>query len=288
MKKKIDQVNRLMVMMPVGDELTDWGGGGGGGGGSPKTVDTSPSDKLVKKISQKEVTPPTSLQDLFSEDVFTSQLSVNAATELKIPFGAVDNKFSRKIFIQEYAKFIDIKEGAQSVRWGVSIRWIVNLKINNASAQISSLPMVAASAQVGYINASARFQVIGLSSSKITTLMPSPAELTIDTYVEMKNAFSSIKALIHDSTTIVKPQILSVLAEVNEEKDQYFQEVLAVSWALTCLQNGKSLANAQLKNKNQYFNETVKATYEQILDGTGLTNPKEAATKYLDGFKLVD
>jgi hypothetical protein len=274
----------------VGDHSSfdpELGGGGGGSAHVPipysQAIDTSAGESILKKIAANDIIVPSSINDLFNEDVFTSQLSINVATQLKIPFGASDNSLSRKIFIQEYAKFKDINVDEKYVRWGVSIRWIINIKIINTSAEISSLPMVAAAAQVGYINATARFQVVGLNSSKITSLIPAPAELNIETYMEMKNAFSSIKALIHDSSTSVKPQILSVLAEVPEEDENKFDEAIAITWALLCFKKGKSMTDSFINKKSKSFNDVVKTTYTMLMNNKNL---QSTASGLLEDVKL--
>ncbi len=189
-----------------------------------KAVDFSLSANLFNSVVENSINVPKTLNELTSEDVFTSRLSVDAALELRLPIGGdIESKVSRRIFIQEYSKFKDIVEGTQKVRYGVGIRWIVNIKIIDSKASITQLPFIAASVQFGYAEASARFQVIGLSSAEITNLLPVPQALNIDSYGDMFKAFENIKKQIYSQNTIVTPEILSVLGEVKDQKNQNYE-----------------------------------------------------------------
>ena len=91
---------------------------------------------------------------------------------------------------------IEIIDGDEVLHCGIAIRWIVNIKKLNANANITSLPMVTASAQFNNLSASVRFEVIGISSSEITALLPTSVDLKADTYVDLQNAFEKIKSKI--------------------------------------------------------------------------------------------
>lgn len=106
-------------------------------------------------------------------------MSLDIVLTLGIPVGTTDTKFSRKVFIQEYLKNLDIQKGEETVRWGIGVRWIVNFKTLDVQAKTASITMIVASAQVGYVEAEARFQVIGIGSRDITTAIPAPVSLFV-------------------------------------------------------------------------------------------------------------
>ncbi len=210
--------------------------------------------------------PPATLNDLTNEDTFVSLLSVEAAASLGIPFGSAESKTARRIVVQEYAKYRDIMEGTTAVRWGVGVRWIVNVKILNTEAKISSVPMVAASAQVGFVEATARFQVLGIASPEVTKAIPAPTDLNTETYVELKQALLKIKALIYEQATTIRPQVLAITADAPETSERSYEGALAVAWALTKISEGRTLLRAQTEyeKSSAFFREEVKSVYIDV------------------------
>ena len=144
-----------------------------------KAVDISLSKELAFQIMDSADRYPQDIRDLTSENIFTSLLSIDAAAELKIPFGEASGKFSRRIFIMEYLKYVDIEEAGEQVRYGVGVRAVSNFKLLSGKAKISSLPFIAASAELGFVEATLRFDVLGLQSPKITNIIPSPSRLGV-------------------------------------------------------------------------------------------------------------
>lgn len=228
-------------------------------------IDLSKSEDLISRVHS--MTPPKTLQELDTADSFTSVLSVDAAAALKIPFGTMEGKFSRKIFVQDYLHYTDLQDQGQKIRWGVGIRWIVNIKQLDGKAEISSLPYVAASAQLGYVQAEARFQVLGLNSPEIVKKTPAPLPLNTETFSEMNGALKDIKSLIWDSNTLVKPKILAVLGQERPHTDSQYDEALAVSWALSKIKDGDTLRDAldEIKNESSLFEDTVRGVYLDIV-----------------------
>jgi len=256
-------------------------------------VDTSHSETLLEEIDMGRVPTPKSIEELPQQDFFTSTLSLDVAAALGIPFGATDAKFSRRIFIQEYLKYADIEQDDQKVRWGVAVRWIVNYKTLNIQAKTTSLALVAASAQVGWVQAEARFQVKGADSLEISSAIPAPVTLNVDTYHEMNQAFKEIKRLIWNDETIITPILVSVYVLPRETIQDDFEEPLAISWALTQIKKARTLEQALDRSKRDHprFGEVVKSIYITV-SGTSERNApvsaeaKERAAEILGGLNL--
>jgi hypothetical protein len=111
------------------------------------------SENLLRLVGNNQVQLPTQLNELDRETVDIIDLSVDTALALKIPFGSTDNKIARRVYIQEYKKYKEINQGNEILHCGIAIRWVVNIKKLNADANITSLPMVTASAQFNSLSA---------------------------------------------------------------------------------------------------------------------------------------
>jgi hypothetical protein len=260
---------------------------------SKEHIDLSASEKLITEIRKGTVKVPTKLTDLPRQNTFTSTMSLDVAASLGIPVGSTDTKYSRRIFIQEYLKYLDIKKAKQTVRWGIGVRWVVNYKMLDVQAKTTSIALIAASAQVGSIEAEARFQVIGIDSAEITAAIPAPVNLSVDTYVVLNDAFMKIKGLIWGSNTTVTPQILAVLGEIKDEVDQDFEEALAVSWALTKIAEGQTLQYAldDSRIRSLGFDSAVKAIFISIANSSEpnkkpSNSAQSRAREILVGFSL--
>lgn len=227
-------------------------------------------------------TLPTTLADLPNANVFTSVFSVDVAAALGIPiFGSIDGKFSRRIYVQEYLRFKDDETTIPKKRYGIGIRWIVNVKILNTQAKINSLPFLSASAQVGNVEATALFQVIGIQSAKVTQAIPAPADLNVTTFVEMQQAFAKIIALVDAVDTRVTVQLLAIMAEVRDNSLLAYEAAIATGWALTKIDEGKSLAQAKNEwpNGTPSFDDAVKSVYIDITGNSDELNKPDNASR---------
>jgi len=234
--------------------------------------------------------PPTGLRDLPNTDTFTSVMSVDLAAAVGIPlYGSVDAKFSRRIYIQEFLRFVDDESSTPKKRYAVGVRWVVNVKILNASVKISSLPFISASAQVGDVEASARFQIIGLNSAKINQAIPVPADLNVETYVVMQDAFKKIKDLVDDAGTIVTPQVVAIWTEVADHSPQAYETALATCWALSKIDENKSLQTAMDESPQNsfFFNDAMKSVYIDIAKTSDLLTKPSAEARTLAHDRLL-
>lgn len=238
-----------------------------------KNVIDIESENLLRLIDSNQIELPTKLSQLDRETVDIVDLSVDAALALRIPFGSTDNKLSRRVYIQEYKKYKEITQGNDTLHCGISIRWVVNIKKLNASADISSLPMVTASAQFNTLSASVRFEVVGISSSEITGLLPTNVDLKADTYVDLKNAFEKIKGKIWDSATTITPSVLGIFGTVKSEEERIMSDGVAITYALKKIKEGRNLQKAlnDISTKPDTTKEVVKSVYTEINKSSELT-----------------
>ena len=71
-------------------------------------------------------------------------------------------------------------------------------------------------ASVYFAQASARFDVIGATSQKITALVPSVSQLDVEAYGIFATALAEIKKLLWETGTFIKPTILAVRGHVRQ------------------------------------------------------------------------
>lgn len=252
-------------------------------------VDLSSAEQTLRDIHDNRIATPTTLQELPYQHTFTSTLSVDLAVALGIPVGDVDARMSRRVFVQEYLKYAKI----DSLRWGIGIRWLVNYKTVDAQAKTSSIALVAASAQFGFVQAEARFEVIGVDSARITELVAAPVQLDVETYQQMNDAFVNIKKLVWDAATIVRPQMVGVMATQPTNQNDY-EEALGAGWGLTQVMQGLTLSDALRSSKlrSEIFDDAVRAIYTTVAELSDADlRPAAAAQarakKILNGLRVV-
>ena len=252
-----------------------------------KVLPNKASLKLATELAENRRSAPSKLSELTNDELIQTKLSTNVAGKLGIPFGSTEGSFSRSIFIQEHAKYVDIPNGKGNVRWGVAIRWISNIKVIDVKANISSLPVISASAELGHVEASSKFQVIGMSSKKITELMPSNVALSIESYAEMKRALQEIKAEIWSKNTTIAPTILSVYSSITDNVDNKYLEPLAASWALSKIQEGRTLNYALQQDpiRTSDTQSTIESVYMDVVESTDRNiKPSEKAKRKTRSF----
>lgn len=236
------------------------------------------SEDLLRQVDSKKLELPSTLEQLDRETVDIIDLSVDTALALKIPFGATDNKLQRRIYIQEYKKYRELTEGDQVIHTGIAIRWVVNiLKLNN-NADLSSLPLVTASAEFNNLKASVRFEVVGLSSPDITNYLPSNVDLKTETYVTLKNAFEKIKSKIWDKDTQVHPTVLGMFGNVKTPATDRLADAIGITYALNKIKEGKTLARAlgSLGVSSSLNKELITSVYQELLGTDSLeTEPSD-------------
>src|SRR3974390_1662747 len=132
-------------------------------------------------------TIPTSIGDLPESDCRCYDLSVTAALQLNIPvIGSVSGGFGRRVVVSERCALKRITQDGIERDYGYAIRMCVTVDRWNADFKVN-IPFLAASAQLGVIEASWLFQVVGLTGPKIDLNLP-PTNLDVETFVIAKQS----------------------------------------------------------------------------------------------------
>lgn len=255
-----------------------------------KTLIDIHDPSIFADIAEGIIEMPSLLTELTNAKTETIKLSVDAALKLQIPIGPTDHKLSRTIFIQEFKQYKEITKNQETVHFGIGIRWIINIQKLSSSANITSVPMIAASGQFNYVNASARFEVNGISSRDITALIPAPKDLTTETYVEFNQAFIKIKDKIWDDNVTITPKILGVYANLSDKNENLFDESVTIAYALKWISKGKTLHKALENINDDAKRDLIKSVYLEVaniseLNGLISNASKEKALRYI---KLIN
>ena len=129
------------------------------------------SDRFAPFVESREHGIPTTLGELGESLARSYDLTVTAASEAQIPVaGSVGGAFNRRVIVLERCAFkrIDLEDREQQFGW--AIRLCVTVSRWEATTKIS-LPFLAASAQLGTIEAQWTFQVVGLAGKLLDEMM---------------------------------------------------------------------------------------------------------------------
>lgn len=261
-----------------------------------QVLDLSRTAELVERIRTGDVDPPRGLDDLNREDSNVAELSVDLAAELGLLYGGIGVRTNRRIFVQDYSKYMDFEEGQQRVRWGVALRFIIDVTVTDTKADLSGIPAITASAEFNLARASARFQVIGLSSADISKAVPVPASLNVEAHGEYNSALNRIKnEFMYAKSTVVQPGILAIFAEVKARGEEEYEIALATGWALNRIAEGQTLQRALdgYDKATPGFHEAIRATYLDVAKSTDLNarltdEARSRARRLLGDIRVTD
>ena len=207
---------------------------------------------------------PPAADDLGEIVATTYSLSIEAAGRLNIPvFGNASGSLSRQVVVYEWSRFRDVGQPDGSTqRWGFAIRFCVTVTKAAGEATVS-LPVLAAEAQLGRVEAGWTMQVKGISGPKIREAVLAPEELDVETYIKARNSMQEIIAAIGDADTVIKPELLLTVPP-DRPLDEYGRQALT-TYVVACIGNGRlaDWAINKLGNTEPARN-IVRAVYEDF------------------------
>lgn len=215
------------------------------------------------------------------------ELTVSAAAELQIPVvGSTSGGMSRKIIVLERAAFkkeppsnpTDTeKHYGYAIRLCITVsRWQTNTKI--------SLPYLAASAQLGNIEAQWILQVIGLAGKPISEAILPPTDLNVDTFVMAKQSLEKLINAINDSNTTFDAKLIAEIHPANYEQRKLRQSI-ATAYALTCLERGRNLSDAleRLSSPDSDVQDSIREVYESVAGLTDVSQKPSGEVRHKAG-----
>lgn len=96
------------------------------------------------------------------------------------------------------------------VKIGVGLRLIANIYSKSDNVNLSSLSAIAKASQDGLINGSLSYEILGLESSQITSIIPISTEISASSVNASLQAISILRSKIHDTETRLYPQAIAI------------------------------------------------------------------------------
>lgn len=235
---------------------------------SPTTLFVpSSADAIVSRLtggnekSALSVTVPSG-RDLNNVEETIYEYDVSVAAKLGISFAMVNtevsNEYTKRIYIHELRKSKTIPAGTGHLQltYGLAVRIYVSVTVNNSNAKVSSLPLIAASVQLGYASAESSIGIVGVKADSIK--LPNLPGLTLEefskwsaTFVELKNILASVDVALIDPVVLAVSTTPDYFASPAELSNEEIEIGMITAVALQHINKRKSLAHT-LQSKITY------------------------------------
>jgi hypothetical protein len=208
--------------------------------------------------------------------VFQYQLSQDAAMKLNLIAVGGQLAGAEKVFVHDFMFYKDdTDENNLPIRWGAGVRLIIQAKSLAGSANFTSLPAIAASAEFRFAETSVDLRTIGMSGPKIVALVPKAAAYDVETHVAYMKTIDAIVAAGHDGTTVVTPEVVTV----NPQDYGLSIDAIARAHAMRQMLLGKSCEDARkalAKNRSPRSEQSVNASYRELMGKCDNKSPSDA------------
>ena len=215
---------------------------------------------------------PTSLNELSNIETRAYDLSLTRAGQLNIPaFGSVSGGYQRRVVVLERVAYKELQdEQGVKYQYGYAIRLCITTSDWNASSQVS-FPFLAASAELGRIQAKWVMQVRGLAGEKIDTAILPPTELSVENFVVAKQSLHELGEAVRDPSTVFTAALVATVHPTDPIERDY-RIATAKSYALSQIGERERLADAteRLESDRTEVNDAIAQVYEQFV---GITDP---------------
>lgn len=228
----------------------------------------SPRGRALAAAADPPITDqekPTSLDQLPRTYSRAYDLSVTSAAELSIPVvGSVSGGYNRRVVVLERVAFKEIDRPSAVHHWGYAIRLAVTVSKMDANLKLA-LPVLAASAQLGQIEASWIMQVIGLAGPRIDEVSITPSELNVETFVLAKQSLTNLIAAVRDPSTQLVAQEVGRIGHGDIMQLEYIRAV-GRAYALGRIYRRRRLADAlaEIEGGIEGLREVIADTYREF------------------------
>lgn len=225
------------------------------------------------RISADDSEIPQTIDDLPIQVSRTYDLSVTAAGQLNIPVvGSVSGGLSRRVVVLERTAYKEINQNGITHQYGYAIRLAVTVNKVTAEAKLN-LPFLAASAELGQIEAKWTLQVLGLAGGKIDSALLPPKELNLETFVLANQSLDSLIKAVRDPSTQFKAQLVAIIKPADVVEREFLTAIGKV-YALGRFEKGKNRGDA-LSELGSIRDEMRDAIVDTYKDFAGITNDAE-------------
>lgn len=207
---------------------------------------------------------PTRLDELNNQVARSYDLSVQGAIEIGIPVaGSVSGGASRRVIVLERAAYREVANpDGTKTQWGYAFRYCVLVNKFDASMKLT-LPFLAASAQVGSIEAQWWMHSAGLSGPKIDVAIGVPSELNVETFVLAKQALEKLLAAVRDPSTQFNAAPLATQTSEEKRLNDY-RTAIGRAVALDAIADSVSIDRVIPRLVDPVVIESVRATFREF------------------------
>ena len=183
------------------------------------------------------------LDELSRARTYTYDLSVHAAGKLGIPIlGSASGDYSRRVVVLERSAFKTIDYADITWRYGYAIRLALTVTKRKGDLKVN-LPWLAASAELGQIEATWILEVVGLSGRVIDQATITPTQLNVETFVIAKQSLERLIDAVRHKDTVFTAEVVGVDRPVDVVEREYLVGA-ARSYALSRIEKGRTLKQA--------------------------------------------
>jgi metacaspase-1 len=228
---------------------------------------------------RRDASIPGGLDDLSEAISRAYDLSVSAAVDVGIPIaGSVSGGFSRRVIVLERAAFRTIAQAdGTKQEWGYAVRFCVTVNKFDASMKLS-LPFLAASAQVGSIEAQWMLHVVGLSGPKIDAASLAPTDLNVETFVLAKQSLQQLIEAVRHAETKFSAQLLGQ-TRASDVLRADFQRCIGRTLGLDALAEGHTLQRVQSRVTDSVRLDHIRDVYREVANVTLITDTPSSESR---------
>lgn len=226
--------------------------------------ETEPAGAVSRSAAIGETKVPQSLDDLEQTVSRAYDMTLSKAVTMGIPVaGSMRGGDSRRVIVLERASFsvVERPDGV-SEQWGYAIRFCATVNRRDADLRLS-LPFLAASAELGHIEAQWMLHVIGLAGTEIDAASITPTDLDVETFVLAKQGLERLITAVRSEGTRFHAKRLARLTVQNNALSTYRTQV-ASAIAIGAIARGARLEKLEREFEDSMLLDHIRETYAAI------------------------
>ena len=208
-------------------------------------------------------------------------LRLSEAVKLQFPVGGVAVTGQEMLVVHEASRSRTVRESGQNVRYGVSLRLVVEISQFDAKGS-AALPVIAAQVEIGMLRASAYLEVRGYPSDKVAQYLGgTPPKFDVEGYSSYTQRVKKLQELVIGDSSSIVPVQLSV-EQRPTDPDQEWGRTMGRVWGLARIADGKSASSAfkSAGSQDGPFMEGVQSAYDELSAGRAPTqSPSDDAER---------
>lgn len=216
--------------------------------------------------------------ELNTWEIVEEQLSYSAAVSMGLPVVKISATLDRQVLVRDVSRFKRLSVPSGTRDYGVGVRLVVTISAAKIDGEVN-LPVAAAKAELGMLNAQARMSVIGFTDSKVGKLLPEFGELRVGSFGKYTTAADRVRDYIADHEEHITPDLLRS-TEPLPDQDR-LTPTIATARAIAAIANRRSLQDAisGLAGRPEFARE-VKEAYATFIPGLAIdARPSDAKAR---------